>query len=148
LEHLFTREYLFVTRKVAGFTVYLEMLMRALMLASCSVLLVSCSFAWADPLRSVSIAGAGRDSCSKWLSDRAATSTEARAATQARIEWISGFLSAVNLFADRSGNLKGGIDALDAALKWIDSYCSAHPVDPLWTAAGTLVLDLRNHARE
>ena len=94
------------------------------------------------------IGGVGRDPCSAWVSGRGTTTPSAEAASQARIEWISGFLSAVNVFADRSGNLKGGVDDTDGVIRWIDKYCRAHPTDPLWTAAGALVLDLKNSPRE
>jgi hypothetical protein len=111
-------------------------------------LMVSASGARADSVRSVAIGGAGRDACSAWVLDRGATSTLAQAASKGRIEWIFGFLSGVNVFADRSGNLKGGVDDPDGVLGWVDKYCHTHPTDPLWTAAGALVLDLRNHPRE
>jgi hypothetical protein len=110
-------------------------------------LAASASAQMANSVRSVAVGGAGRDACSAWVADRGATSTAAQAATQGRIEWISGFLSGVNLFADRSGNLKGGVDDQNGALGWIDRYCRAHQTDPLWAAAGALVLDLRNHPR-
>jgi hypothetical protein len=113
------------------------------------LLMVSAAGASADPLRSVAIGGAGRDACSAWVLDRGATSSSAQAAaSQGRIEWISGFLSGVNVFADRSGNLKGGVNNPDGVLAWIDKYCGTHPTDPLWVAASALVLDLRNHPRE
>ena len=65
-----------------------------------------------------------------------------------RAEWLSGFLSGVNLFGERSGHLKGGVDDPNGVLKWIDTYCHAHPEDPIWAAAGALVFDLRNHPRQ
>jgi hypothetical protein len=121
--------------------------MRIFVVAFGGLLMVSAAGANADSVRSVAIGGAGRDACSAWVSDRGSTSTSAQVANQGRIEWISGFLSGVNVFADRSGNLKGGIDDPDGVLGWIDKYCRTHPTDPLWAAASALVLDLRNHPR-
>jgi hypothetical protein len=122
--------------------------MRIFVVALGGILMVSAVGARGDSVRSVAIGGAGRDTCSAWVSDRGATSTSAQAAKQGRIEWIFGFLSGVNVFADRSGNLKGGVDDPDGVLGWIDQYCSAHPTDPLWAAAGALVLNLRSHPRQ
>jgi hypothetical protein len=121
--------------------------MRACLVAIAGALLTFASGARADPPRSVAIGGAGRDACSAWISDRAATTAPAQETSRGRVEWISGFLSGVNLFADRSGHLKGGVDDPDGVLAWIDKYCGAHPSVPLWTAAAALVLDLRNSAR-
>lgn len=122
--------------------------MRSFVVVTGAVLILLASLARADSGRSVAIGGAGRDACSAWLSDRGSTSTSAKAASKARIEWISGFLSGVNLFAESSGHLKGGVDDPEGVNKWIDNYCRAHPTDPLWAAVGNLVLDLRNHPRE
>jgi hypothetical protein len=122
--------------------------MRIFVVALGGLLVASASGAWADSLRSVSIGGAGRDTCTAWVTDRGAKSGPSQMASQGRIEWVSGFLSGVNLFADRSGNLKGGADDLKGTLEWIDNYCRSHPNDPLWAAAGALVFDLRNHPRE
>lgn len=122
--------------------------MHAFIMALSVLLTVWASSASADSIRSVSIGGVGRDPCSAWVLGRATTTPSAEAASQTRIEWISGFLSAVNVFADRSGNLKGGVDDPDGVIRWIDKYCGAHPTDPLWTAAGALVLDLKNSSRE
>lgn len=113
-----------------------------------SLLMAFASDARPDSVRSVAISGAGGDRCAAWVSDRRGTSAAAQAASLGRIEWISGFLSGVNLFADPSGHLKGGVDDPDGVLGWIDNYCLAHPAAPLWAAAGALVLDLRNHPRK
>lgn len=135
-----------VQRLVAGLGT--EVAMRTFIVVFGAVLMLCTSLARADTERSVAVSGAGRDACSAWLSDRSSTSASAEAASQARIEWISGFLSGVNLFAESSGHLKGGVDDPDGVKKWIDNYCRAHPTDPLWVAVGDLVLDLRNHQRE
>jgi hypothetical protein len=122
--------------------------MRTFILALACVLMASASAQLADSVHKVAIGGAGRDTCSEWVTDRGATSGPSQAASQGRNEWVSGFLSGVNLFADRSGHLKGGVDDPKAALEWIDNYCRVHPNDPLWAAAGALVFDLRSHPRE
>ena len=112
-------------------------------------LLLTCVVYAADaPTYTVAIAGVGTDKCSVWVSDPGATSASSQETIKRRIEWLFGFLSGVNLFGERSGHLKGGVDDPDGALKWIDNYCRAHPEDPVWAAAGALVLDLRNHPRQ
>ena len=121
--------------------------MRTTLLTLGLVAMVSASAQLAAPARSVAIGGTGRDACSDWLSDRSGTSASAQLASRGRVEWISGFLSGVNLFADKSGHLKGGVDDPDGVLVWIDTYCRAHPTDPQWAAAAALVLDLRNNPR-
>lgn len=104
--------------------------------------------AQAQSTRAVNIGGTGRDPCAVWSEDRNATAEPARQASERQIEWVTGFLSAVNLFNDPSGNLKGGIDDRDGMLVWIDNYCSTHPREPLWAVAADFVLDLRNHPRK
>ena len=102
----------------------------------------------ADPsIHQVAIGGSGREPCSAWTKDRIATSADARLASQSRIDWISGYFSAVNMFAEASGNLHGSIDDHDGMIGWIDNYCRAHPADPLFVAAADLVFDLRNNPR-
>jgi len=125
-----------------------EVAMRVSILVFGVALMLFASLARADSVRAVAIGGVGRDACSAWLSDRGSTSTSADASSQARFEWISGFLSGVNVFAESSGHLKGGIDDPDGVNKWIDSYCRVHPGDPLWAAVANLVLYLRNHPHE
>jgi hypothetical protein len=97
---------------------------------------------------SVSVGGAGTDLCSLWAKDRAADSEQSKKDTERRIEWISGFFSAVNFFTSSSGNLHGGIDDRDGMLSWIDKHCQANPNDPLFAASIDLVFDLRNHPRK
>jgi hypothetical protein len=104
--------------------------------------------AHADPsIHKVAVGGSGRDPCSAWTQDRSATTDPERQASQSRIDWVLGFFSAVNLFAESSGSLHGGIDDRDGMILWIDNYCRAHPTAPLFVAAGDLVFDLRNHPR-
>ena len=102
----------------------------------------------ADSTRSSAIGGSGRDACSAWVKDRSARSESAKQATQRRIEWVSGFFSAVNVFIDPSGNLHGSIDDLNGMLGWVDNYCRGHPSDPLFAVAADLFFDLRNHPRK
>ncbi|HJW40697.1 MAG TPA: hypothetical protein VJ476_05625 [Rhizomicrobium sp.] len=100
-----------------------------------------------DTTHSVAIGGAGSDKCASWTEDRGASSGPAKQASERRTEWISGFFSAVNFFAEPNGSLHGGIDDRDGMLGWIDNYCREHPSDPLFVAAADLVFDLRNHPR-
>jgi len=100
------------------------------------------------PTHRVAVGGSGQDSCSAWTQGRSATTDEARYASQSRIDWISGFFTAVNFFAEPSGSLHGGIDDRDGMIAWIDNYCRANPADPLFVAATDLVFDLRNNPRK
>jgi hypothetical protein len=104
--------------------------------------------AYAQTTHAVAVGGAGRDSCAIWIKDRGGASEPSVLASQKRIEWISGFFSAVNLFTQPSGNLPGGIDDIDGMLGWIDTHCRSKPDEPLWAAAADLVLDLKNHPRK
>lgn len=103
---------------------------------------------YAQSIHAVSIGGAGRDPCSAWTQDRSATTDAGRQASQARIEWVSGFFSAVNLFTQPSGSLHGGIDDRDGMISWLDSYCRDHPGAPLFAASADLFFDLKNHPRK
>ena len=100
----------------------------------------------AQPTHAVAVGGTGREPCAAWTQDRNAEKEPGRQTSEGRIEWISGFFSAVNLFAEPSGNLHGGIDDRDGMLSWIDNYCRAHPGDPLFAAAANLVLQLRRQS--
>ena len=122
--------------------------MRSLAIGLCGVLVTYVAGAGEGTTYSVAISGAGIDKCAVWLSDRSATSDSSLAANKVRIAWLTGFLSGVNLFGERSGHLKGGVDDPNGTLGWIDNYCRANLGDQLWQAAGAFVLDLRNHPRE
>ena len=122
--------------------------MRRILLILCGLFAIPASGQLADTPRSVAVSGAGTDSCSAWVSDRGSTSAQAQAANQTRAEWLNGFLSGVNLFADSSGHLKGGVDDPKGVVAWIDKYCAARPTDPLFVAAASLVMDLRNFPRQ
>lgn len=97
----------------------------------------------AQSLQSVAIGGTGRDPCSAWTQDRAGTTDAARESSLRRIEWVSGYFSAVNFFTTTSGSLHGGIDDRDGMIGWIDNYCRDHPAEPLFAAATDLVFQLR-----
>lgn len=67
--------------------------------------------------------------------------------SQRRIEWVLGFLTAINMFNTASGSLHGGIDNRVGTLSWVDAHCKANPKDPLFAAVANFVLDLKNHPR-
>ena len=123
-------------------------MMRACWLVAASVLLAVPANADDAATHAVAIGGTGRDACSAWTADRTATSQSAQQASQRRVEWVSGFFSAANMFTTSSGSLHGGIDDQDGMLGWIDDYCRKHPGDPLFAASMDLFLDLRNHPRK
>jgi hypothetical protein len=97
--------------------------------------------------RSLAVSGAGTESCASWTQAREGTSDESKRDSQRRIEWVLGFLTAVNMFTERSGSLHGGIDDREGTFSWIDTRCRAKPNDPLFAAVAELVFDLRNHPR-
>ena len=62
-------------------------------------------------IHKVSIGGSGSDPCSGWTQDRSATTDAQKQARQGRIDWISGFFFAVNLFAESSGSMAASMSA-------------------------------------
>jgi hypothetical protein len=118
----------------------------AILIASVPVVLPS--EVYAQTAHSLSVSGTGRESCATWTNAREGTSEEAKLDAQKRIEWVTGFFTAVNLFTQPSGNLHGSIDDQDGMLGWIDVHCRANPNEPLFAAAAGLVLDIKNHPRK
>lgn len=112
------------------------------MLVTLAAYLSSPAPAPTEPTVSVAISGAGRNSCASWLEDRNAASDAARATNDKQVEWITGFISAVNVFAEPSGDVSRGIDQ-DKLLTFIDEYCRTNPDHPIWMPAANLVLKLR-----
>lgn len=111
-------------------------------LVTLAAYLTSVGPAPADTTFSVAISGAGRNTCASWLEDRSATSDSARATNVKQVEWITGFISAVNVFAEPSGDVSRGVDQ-DKLLAFIDTYCRTNPDHPIWMPAANLVLKLR-----
>lgn len=100
----------------------------------------------AQPTHKVAIGGAGSDSCAVWTQGRNATTELGKQASEGRIQWLAGFLSAVNFFTEPTGSLHGGIDDHDGMIAAVDTYCQAHPGDPMFAAAATLVFQLKKQA--
>ena len=129
-------------------------------LAGVVIFVISTVTAFADPdpqqsqkplppgTRSLDVSGAGTEPCADWTEARGGTSEEANRDSQRRIEWVLGFLTAVNMFTERSGSLHGGIDDREGALSWIDNHCLTNPKDPLFAAVADLVFDLKSRNRQ
>jgi hypothetical protein len=86
----------------------------------------------------VEILGPGNRSCGTWLGDRQ------RNPSSELIEeaWILGYLSSFNNFSpNQYSDVTKGIDNA-GLLSWIDSYCQAHPLDPLFHAVNQLIGEL------
>jgi hypothetical protein len=55
-------------------------------------------------------------------------------------DWIGGYLSGVNAMSLSTDNVLGNAE-LTQAVYWLDSYCTAHPVEPFGGAADALVAE-------
>jgi hypothetical protein len=83
------------------------------------------------------IAGLGNSSCGTWTTAR----REQRAASYE--QWVLGFLNGIgfkSVSASGGGDPLNGLDT-DAVWAWVDNYCQANPLDPIWTAAVQLSLE-------
>lgn len=91
--------------------------------------------------------GHGLSSCDAWIQARKIHNVDQMTMEQ----WVAGYLSEANLVGpdidapDIPDLLKG--EDWAGLTDWIDNYCSAHPLDRLYTAANGLVVELgRRHA--
>src|SRR5436305_589197 len=82
------------------------------------------------------IIGAGGNSCGTWTAEKH---------SRRRLEyegWIVGYFSAVNRYSpDTDGHFTRSTDGR-GLVAWIDTYCLAHPLDQIDTAAVALVREL------
>ena len=62
-------------------------------------------------------------------------------------EWVLGFVSGSNIYAEHPELLPAPIDAR-AIYAWIDNYCRSNPLDNLYDASFALVKDLLRRAEQ
>ena len=65
--------------------------------------------------------GVGFKSCSSYITAR----QQQGADESSFVDWLGGYLSAVNAFSLSTDNVLGNLD-LTAAILWVDDYCQAH----------------------
>lgn len=88
--------------------------------------------------------GEGTISCGRWISDRKNHSFPGFEATD--VAWLLGFISAFNLYLLKADDdVARGTDTA-ALTAWVDSYCAAHPLDSLESAAASPVMELQKRS--
>jgi len=87
-----------------------------------------------DTSPTYSVRGDGGISCATWTQERKDDGYPALMAS----DWVLGYLTAYDRYASKNGDLGGGVDN-NAVAAWVDTYCAAHPLDNLATAAGHLI---------
>ena len=111
--------------------------------------LVFCFKAEAKP---VAVYGWGLKSCGAWTKAQAqrpelttggvqTLNTDSDADMVTQMEWVSGFISAFNMYKSATQNVAEGTD-LNGVYAWIDNYSAAHPLDPITKAAEVLMREL------
>ena len=84
------------------------------------------------------ILGNGAYSCGTWTADR----RDGGEVWDTDRSWLAGYLSGYSVFGGSITNVIEGLDR-DARAQWVDNYCDAHPLDPIYTAADALIAELR-----
>jgi len=79
--------------------------------------------------------GQGTDSCTTWSNHRKAGDWSAPGA------WLLGYLTAYNQFVWKGPDIADKNKA-EEIYKWMDGYCTAHPLSDLTAAAGQLLVFL------
>lgn len=87
--------------------------------------------------------GSGTLSCGKWLEERRAGGWPDINSTH----WLTGFLSAYNVYGPGKGNIAGSVDRAGMTA-WIEQYCVNNPTNTLTDAAVGLVKHLRLKGRD
>ena len=60
----------------------------------------------------------------------------------AEVSWLMGFITAVNTFKlKETGDITQGTDA-QGMLAWITTYCRTHPLETVFDAASSLIIEL------
>jgi len=92
--------------------------------------------------------GDGGITCAKWTSYRKTAGADDITAYPAlsASNWVLGYLTAYDRYVDPSGNVGAGVDN-DSIAAWVDTYCAAHPLDSLATAADHLIEALKTRNR-
>jgi hypothetical protein len=88
---------------------------------------------WANA-KTVSDYGAGKMTCQAWTKDKDVDENW----HQREAHWIMGFLTAYNYYGHDTGDLTEGIDGAKI-WAWVDTYCRAHPLNRISSAAEDLV---------
>jgi len=88
------------------------------------------------------ILGIGHNSCGKWSEQ----SKRDDAGILVYRSWVTGYLTGFGDGMHGPDNqatidMSRGFD-IEALLAWIDTYCAAHPLDNVLTAARSLVIEL------
>jgi hypothetical protein len=84
--------------------------------------------------------GQGVTSCGAWTAARSTKS----ALKNAHEQWLTGFVSGAN-WTEAGPDFLAEPD-FDALTAWVDNYCRAEPLAKVYTAATTLVRELRERA--
>ena len=94
--------------------------------------------------------GSGTQSCAEWTKSEAERRpvnsggtmlTQTGSDIPAQTQWIAGFLTAFNYYQSATPNVAQGTD-MNGVFEWVDTYCAAHPLDPIAKAAIALVAEL------
>lgn len=79
------------------------------------------------------ILGPGAGTCGTWTQERKETQYPHK------LGWVLGFISSYNHYMNK--NIFGNADA-QAIASWIDNYCSANPLDSVYTVSIALIREL------
>jgi hypothetical protein len=109
------------------------------------------------PAQANMVMGYGTQSCGTWTANRiTGTSAMAAAAVGPKVSdlittsimqkllmetWVTGFVSAYNIWESSNGDILVGKDA-NGLYAWMDNYCAKHPLDQLAAATNALVIEL------
>jgi len=94
--------------------------------------------------------GMGNKTCLEWTEtqeerrpvDSGGTMlTESGTDIETQTQWITGFLTAYNYFQSATPNVAEGTD-INGVFARIDTYCAAHPLDPIAKAAIAVIDEL------
>jgi hypothetical protein len=129
----------------------IEQLEEAVMIARFLVALLALTFCFKTEAREGWEAfGSGTKSCADWTNaqaERRPISSGGTMLTQTgsdipgQTQWIAGFLTAFNYYQSATPNVAEGTD-MNGVFAWMDTYCAAHPLDPIANAAIALVAEL------
>jgi hypothetical protein len=108
---------------------------QTLVAVALDVLVVNSRSTVARPTVEVVTYGAGFRPCSLYLEARRERSPD----EAAFMDWLSGYVSAVNAFSLSTDSVLGNSDITDA-IQWVDDYCEAHSDVHFATAAEARIL--------
>ncbi|WP_446807949.1 hypothetical protein ACH50O_11580 [Methylomonas sp. 2BW1-5-20] len=104
-----------------------------------------------DPNKIISFYGTGADSCGALVLEFKENSPRdmlkykgTTYSTKANVyaQWLSGYLSAYNLFVSKTGDVNSASHDIWGPLEWIHQYCKQNPTDTVIRATGSLILFL------